>query len=86
MTIADSPVHESYSFVCLNCGHGWERTFEIRHVADPVGGTHAEYFVNGLREPSPLTQGMCGECGGHRIRILRPGRVASVRRPATGSP
>ncbi|GGX71187.1 hypothetical protein [Streptomyces anandii] len=75
----ESPVRESYSFVCLSCGFAWERTFEIRHALDSGGVRRATYFVAGVREPSPLSHGVCRECGGHHIRILRAGRVASAR-------
>lgn len=37
-----------------------------------------QYFANGVRVPSPLLQPSCPGCGGHTVRIMRPGRVATV--------
>ncbi|ANZ20782.1 hypothetical protein SNOUR_37770 [Streptomyces noursei ATCC 11455] len=69
---------ESYSFVCLDCGYGWERSYEIRHTRDLAGKLRVEYYAHGVREPSPITGGKCPECEGRHIRILRPGRVAAA--------
>ncbi|OIJ96404.1 hypothetical protein [Streptomyces monashensis] len=74
------PIHEAYSFVCLRCGHAWEGAYDIRHVRDAAGRLRAAYYVRGgLRVPSPLTANTCRVCGGHRVRILRPGRVDAAR-------
>jgi len=74
------PIREAYSFVCLRCGHAWEGAYDIRHIRDAHGRLRAEYFTrDGLRVPSPLTDNTCRVCQGRRIRILRPGRVNSVR-------
>jgi hypothetical protein len=78
--MSSEPIREAYSFVCLRCGHAWEGDYEIRHVRDARGCLRAEYHVRGgLRVPSPLTASTCRVCGGHRVRILRPGRVTSAR-------
>ncbi|AKJ09689.1 hypothetical protein ABB07_06535 [Streptomyces incarnatus] len=78
--MTSEPIREAYSFVCLRCGHAWEGVYEIRHVRDARGRLRAVYHVRGGRRvPSPLTAGTCRVCGGHRVRILRPGRVDSAR-------
>ncbi len=33
-TAATPVVHESYSFACMRCGHGWEQSYEIEHHTD----------------------------------------------------
>jgi len=71
--------HEAHSFVCLSCGHGWEQDFEVRHTTDPSGNPRSLYFVKGRPVPSPLLHALCPACTGRKIRILRPGRVASAR-------
>lgn len=75
----EAPVRKGYAFVCLDCGRGWEEEYEIRHPADAHGLHHAEYFSHGHRVPSPLHHGRCPACEGTRVRILRPGRVATAR-------
>jgi hypothetical protein len=86
-TMTDEPVYEAYSFVCLNCGHGWECAYELRLRTDLAGTVHVSYYLSGVLVPSPLSNSSCGECGGHHIRILRPGRVASAATaPATRQP
>jgi hypothetical protein len=79
----DSParppvVHESYSFVCLRCGHGWEQSYDIEHHFDAKGKEFVVYTTGGRRVPSPLSQPTCGHCDGHVVRIMRPGRVSTV--------
>ena len=71
--------HEAHSFVCLDCGYGWEQDFEIRHTTDRSGHRGSQYFVKGRPVPSPLRQAVCPACTGRKIRILRPGRVASAQ-------
>lgn len=78
-TSADA-VHEAYSFACMNCGHGWEQAYEITHHVDEHGHTHVIYRADGQPVPSPLTRPSCANCGGHLVRIMRSGRVASARR------
>lgn len=73
------PIREAYSFVCLHCGHGWEGAYEIQHSIDAHGTLRADYYVRGVKQPSPLTQNTCRICHSTTIRILRPGRVASAR-------
>ncbi|QKW07078.1 hypothetical protein HUT18_12370 [Streptomyces sp. NA04227] len=71
--------HEAYSFACMRCGHGWEQAYEIEHHVDPAGEPYVTYLANGVRVPSPLTRPTCLNCGGHVVRIMRPGRVSSVQ-------
>ena len=71
-------VHESYAFVCMSCGRGWERDYEINHAIDTHGDRLCVYYSEGLRVESPFTRPACEHCGGNRLRILRAGRVASA--------
>ncbi|GAA2306585.1 hypothetical protein OKJ48_25940 [Streptomyces kunmingensis] len=75
---AISVVHESYSFACMRCGHGWEQSYEIEHHVDGDGAEFVKYVANGERVPSPLTRPTCLNCGGNVVRIMRAGRVSSV--------
>lgn len=72
-------VHEAYSFACMNCGHGWEQSYEIAHHTDEHGHTSCVYYAGSQRVPSPLTRPSCGNCGGHLVRIMRSGRVSAAR-------
>lgn len=74
-----STVREAYSFACLNCGHGWEQTYEIEHHVDGQGIAQVTYTADGERVPSPLTRPTCLNCEGHQLRIMRPGRVSGTR-------
>ncbi|WP_031036695.1 hypothetical protein [Streptomyces sp. NRRL F-5650] len=76
---ATAVVHESYSFVCMRCGHGWEQAYEIEHRTDADGHEYVRYVADGRPVPSPLTRPTCAICDHHVVRIMRPGRVASVR-------
>ncbi|MEU6660678.1 hypothetical protein [Streptomyces sp. NPDC046821] len=84
---ATAIAHESYSFACMRCGHGWEQSYEIEHHIDGDGAEFVMYVAGGARVPSPLTRPTCANCDGHVVRIMRAGRVSSVRdvmhRPAT---
>ncbi|WP_157536343.1 hypothetical protein [Kitasatospora mediocidica] len=71
-------VQEAYSFACLSCGYGWEQAYDIEHHRASDGHTVIQYHANGVRVPSPLLQPTCPGCGGHTVRIMRAGRVASV--------
>ncbi|WP_197085369.1 hypothetical protein [Saccharothrix sp. ST-888] len=71
-------VREAYSFACLSCGYGWEQAYEIEHHVAKDGHTVIEYHANGVRVPSPLLQPTCPGCGGHTVRIMRAGRVATA--------
>jgi hypothetical protein len=83
MTMRSEPIREAYAFVCLRCGHAWEGAYDILHVRDAQGRLRTQYQVpGGPRVPSPLTANTCRVCGGHRMRILRSGRVDSVRAAA----
>ncbi|MFJ8190819.1 hypothetical protein ACIQ8D_13765 [Streptomyces sp. NPDC096094] len=81
---AISVVHESYSFACMRCGHGWEQSFEIEHHKDADGNDFVRYVADGRVVPSPLTRPTCGNCDNHLVRIMRPGRVASARGASHG--
>lgn len=78
-TTGTAKVHEAYSFACMRCGHGWEQSYEIEHHTDPAGADFVVYKADGRRVPSPLSSPTCGNCGGHVVRIMRAGRVSTVR-------
>ncbi|MFF2122486.1 hypothetical protein ACFVXH_34715 [Kitasatospora sp. NPDC058184] len=71
-------VREAYSFACLRCGYGWEQAYDIEHHVANDGHVVFEYHANGVRVPSPLLKPTCPGCGGHTVRIMREGRVASA--------
>ncbi|MEV0845343.1 hypothetical protein AB0J21_05530 [Streptomyces sp. NPDC049954] len=71
-------VHESYSFACMRCGHGWERSYEIERHVDAEGHAYVVYRADGQRVPSPLTRPACLNCGGQVVRIMGAGRVSSA--------
>ncbi|KUO18900.1 hypothetical protein [Streptomyces dysideae] len=75
---ATAVVHESYSFACMRCGHGWEQSYEIEHHTDADGREFVMYVANGQVVPSPLSRPTCPNCENHVVRIMRPGRVSSV--------
>ncbi|MCX5006697.1 hypothetical protein OHB05_29355 [Streptomyces sp. NBC_00638] len=74
-----SHVHRAYSFACLDCGYGWESAYDIDVAMDEHARISAVYHLDGRRVPSPLTSPQCPACEGHKIRIMRPGRVSSAR-------
>ncbi|MFB7714850.1 hypothetical protein [Streptomyces sp. NPDC056105] len=76
---ATAIAHESYAFACMRCGHGWEQSYEIEHHIGGDGAEFVMYVVGGARVPSPLTRPTCLNCGGHVVRIMRAGRVSSIR-------
>ncbi|WP_151484923.1 hypothetical protein [Streptomyces albicerus] len=78
-TTATDVVHESYSFACMRCGHGWEQSYEIEHHIDAEGTEFVTYVADGRVVPSPLSRPTCQNCDGHVIRIMRPGQVSSVQ-------
>lgn len=82
--------NEAYSFACMRCGHAWEQSYEIEHHVDPGGKNFVVYRTDGKRVPSPLSNPDCPNCGGHVVRIMRPGRVSSVMNvmmpPEVGGP
>ncbi|MFI6443386.1 hypothetical protein [Kitasatospora sp. NPDC050543] len=71
-------VREAYSFACLSCGYGWEQAYDIEHHVGRDGRTTHEYHANGVLVPSPLLKPTCPGCGGHTVRIMREGRVATA--------
>ncbi|MEU3979523.1 hypothetical protein AB0F77_05335 [Streptomyces sp. NPDC026672] len=79
---ATAVVHESYSFACMRCGHGWEQSYEIEHHRDADGSEFVMYVADGRFVPSPLSRPTCHNCDGHLVRIMRPGQVSSVRSAA----
>ena len=76
---ATAVVHESYSFACMRCGHGWEQSYEIEHHNDAEGHEFVMYVAEGQVVPSPLSKPTCQNCDSHVVRIMRPGQVSSVR-------
>jgi Zn finger protein HypA/HybF involved in hydrogenase expression len=76
---ATAVVHESYSFACMRCGHGWEQSYEIEHHIDAEGHEFVMYVAGGQVVPSPLSRPSCQNCDGHVVRIMRAGQVSSVR-------
>lgn len=76
---ATAVVHESYSFACMRCGHGWEQSYEIEHHIDGDGREFVMYVANGQVVPSPLSRPTCENCDNHVVRIMRPGQVSSVQ-------
>ncbi|WP_227870483.1 MULTISPECIES: hypothetical protein [Streptomyces] len=71
-------VSESYSFVCFNCGRGWEQTYTIEHHLDEHGDPYVLYFTGRERVSSPLARLTCLNCGAHRIRVMRAGTVSAI--------
>ncbi|WP_055527474.1 hypothetical protein [Streptomyces graminilatus] len=76
---ATAVVHESYSFACMRCGHGWEQSYEIEHHVGVEGTEMVTYVADGEVVPSPLTRPTCQNCDGHVVRIMRAGQVSSVQ-------
>ncbi|MBT2676670.1 hypothetical protein J7E95_38985 [Streptomyces sp. ISL-14] len=76
---ATAVVHESYSFACMRCGHGWEQSYEIEHHIDGDGREFVLYVADGQVVPSPLSRPTCQNCDNHVVRIMRPGQVSSVQ-------
>ncbi|WP_405772098.1 hypothetical protein [Streptomyces sp. NBC_01538] len=76
---ATAVVHESYSFACMRCGHGWEQSYEIEHHVDAEGAQTVMYVADGNVVPSPLTRPTCQNCDAHVVRIMRAGQVSSVQ-------
>ncbi|MEU1037364.1 hypothetical protein ACFYP4_25830 [Streptomyces sp. NPDC005551] len=77
-TPAADVVHESYSFACMRCGHGWEQSYEIEHHRDAEGTAFVTYLADGLVVPSPLSRPTCLNCDNHLVRIMRAGQVSSA--------
>ncbi|WP_221352143.1 hypothetical protein [Streptomyces beigongshangae] len=78
-TTAADTAHESYSFACMRCGHGWEQSYEIEHHFDADGAEFVTYVADGLVVPSPLSRPNCVNCDGHLVRIMRAGQVSSAQ-------
>ncbi|MFG2451575.1 hypothetical protein ACGFSG_19525 [Streptomyces sp. NPDC048512] len=75
---ATAVVHESYSFACMRCGHGWEQSYAIEHHHDGDGAEFVTYVADGRTVPSPLSRPSCLNCDSHVVRIMRAGQVSSV--------
>ncbi|MER5883328.1 hypothetical protein ABT160_05830 [Streptomyces sp. NPDC001941] len=71
--------HEAYSFACLRCGYGWERSYVIQHHGWGPLSREVTYTVDGKRVPSPLTNPSCPSCESDVVRIMRAGRVAGAQ-------
>ncbi|MCZ4604366.1 hypothetical protein O3S80_11515 [Streptomyces sp. Lzd4kr] len=71
-------VQRAYAFACLSCGHGWESTYDVGATTDERAGISAVHHLDHERMPSPLQSPKCPACESHKIRIMRPGRVASA--------
>ncbi|MFJ5265972.1 hypothetical protein ACIQAC_36475 [Streptomyces sp. NPDC088387] len=82
---AGAIVHESYSFACMRCGHGWEQSYEIEHHKDVSGHPFVLYVAEGRVVPSPLSRPSCVNCGGQILRIMAAGQVSGVREAARRS-
>ncbi|MER6526725.1 hypothetical protein [Streptomyces sp. NPDC001508] len=82
---ATAVVHESYSFACMRCGHGWEQSYEIEHHTDADGAEFVMYVADGRVVPSPLSRPVCQNCDGRVVRIMRAGQVSSVLGAAHGN-
>ncbi|GAA3059257.1 hypothetical protein [Streptomyces glomeratus] len=76
---ATAVVHESYSFACMRCGHGWEQSYEIEHHLDGDGNEFVIYVAGGRVVPSPLRRPACVNCDSPVVRIMRPGQVSSAQ-------
>ncbi|MDO0927316.1 hypothetical protein QQY24_18560 [Streptomyces sp. TG1A-8] len=83
---ATAVVHESYSFACMRCGHGWEQSYEIEHHRDGEGRRFVLYVADDRVVPSPLSRPACLNCDGHVVRIMRAGQVSSARGAAGPAP
>lgn len=66
-------VQRSYSSVCLECGYGWESTYDIDVTAEDHGQLIAGYHLDGRLMRSPLQSPRCPAGEGRKIRIMRPG-------------
>ncbi|MEW2163959.1 hypothetical protein AB0912_13310 [Streptomyces sp. NPDC007084] len=75
---AAAVAHESYSFACMRCGHGWEQSYAIEHHRDAEGAEFVTYVADGQVVPSPLSRPSCLYCDSHVVRIMRAGQVSSV--------
>ncbi|MEU2864614.1 hypothetical protein ABZ672_40840 [Streptomyces mirabilis] len=72
-------VQRAFSFVCLDCGYGWEGTYDLDITVDEHARITTDYRIDGRHIPSPLTSPQCPACERRKIRIMRPGRVALAR-------
>jgi hypothetical protein len=77
--VVGAVVHESYSFACMRCGHGWEQSYEIEHHTDADGTEFVMYVADGEIVPSPLSRPTCVRCDGHLVRIMASGQVSSAQ-------
>lgn len=66
-------VPETYGFFCEACGRAWKATFQLMFFTDPLdpsGLTTQEYVDEaGRAVRSPLSEAVCPDCGGRRVRL-----------------
>ncbi|MFD9003382.1 hypothetical protein ACFV0T_20795 [Streptomyces sp. NPDC059582] len=71
------PVSETFAFACGDCGHVWEAVFRVMFFTNPTdaaGLTTQEYVdEHGRAVRTPLSEAVCPDCGGRRVRVTSPG-------------
>jgi Zn finger protein HypA/HybF involved in hydrogenase expression len=72
-------VQRSYSFACLDCGHGWEGAYDIDLAAAEHARITAVCHLDGEHVSPSLQSPRCPACEGRKLRIMRPGRAATAR-------
>ncbi|MCX4426460.1 hypothetical protein [Streptomyces mirabilis] len=65
------------SFLCLDCGHSWDGTYDIDITVDEYGHIAPVYYLDGRQSPR------CPACENHEVRAIRRGRVPPARPHAT---
>ncbi|OLZ64505.1 hypothetical protein AV521_34775 [Streptomyces sp. IMTB 2501] len=60
------------SFLCLDCGHGWDGTYDIDMTVDEHGRISPVYHLDGREFPR------CPTCKSLEIRTVRRGRISSA--------
>lgn len=70
-------VRRACSFACLDCGHGWQDTYDIDVTVNEHARITAACRLDGTFAPPPLQSPRCPSCKSHKIRIMRPARGAS---------
>lgn len=63
----------SCSFLCLDCGHGWDGAYDIDMTVDEHDRIAPVYHLDGR------LSARCHACRSHEVRIIRRGHVASTR-------
>ncbi|WP_433916989.1 hypothetical protein [Streptomyces sp. NBC_01744] len=62
-----------YSFLCLDCGHDWNGTYDIDITVDEHERIAPIYHLDGRQSAH------CPACENHEVRIIRRGPVPSAR-------